>query len=134
MFGWLCGFEKKPKQIFLVHGEPEAKEEFAQYVKKNHDWDCEVVKGYDEYDLLAESIESGATAESDFASEAEIDNIRMRVSAMHSELENILYNTHLAVTSDISVGRIVELKNTIAELEKDIMDLGAAITKEDRNE
>lgn len=132
LYAWLCGFEKKPKKIFLVHGEPESKQAFADYVLKNHGWECEIVRGYDEYDLESEDSELSVSAEEEFASGEELEKLRQRVAAMHTELENILYNTHLAVGEDVSSNRMTELKNNMAELEKNVMNLGAAITKEDR--
>ncbi len=134
LFAWLNGFEKKPKQIFLVHGESDAKQGFAEYVKANKGWDCEIVHGYDEYNLQAGEISDGQNAEMDFASGEEIDKLRFRVAAMHSELENILYSTHLAVDQSVSAKRMSELKNKLAELEKDVFALGATVTKEDRDE
>ncbi|MBR5925979.1 MAG: hypothetical protein IKZ78_01325 [Firmicutes bacterium] len=74
------------------------------------------------------------SAESDFASDEDIEELRRRISAMHEELENILYNTHLAVGGEVSTKRMSELMNQVAELEKDVFGLGAAITKEDRAE
>ena len=134
LYAWLSGFENKPKKIFLVHGEPDSKEAFADYVKKNHGWDCEVVHGYDEYDLATDGERSVESAETNFASDEDVDTLRLRLSAMHEQLEGILYNTNLAVGAEVSSTRMTELKNIIAELEKDIFSLGGAITKEDRDE
>ncbi|MBR5925787.1 MAG: MBL fold metallo-hydrolase, partial [Firmicutes bacterium] len=56
LYAWLCGFEKQPKNIFLVHGETASKEGFAKYVKENKGWDCTVSTGYDEFDLDADVL------------------------------------------------------------------------------
>ncbi|MBR5741817.1 MAG: MBL fold metallo-hydrolase [Firmicutes bacterium] len=141
LFSWLSGFQLEPNAIFLVHGEMESKEAFARYVKENKGWECEVVSGFDEYELetgsvLAKAGKESATEaiEEEFVSDEEIDRTRQRLAAIHNNLENILYNTHLAIGSDISVNRMTELKNEIAELEKSVMDIGATISKEDRYE
>ena len=141
LFSWLSGFQVEPNAIFLVHGEMESKEAFARYVKENKGWECEVVSGFDEYELetgsvLAKAGKESATEaiEEEFVSDEEIDRTRQRLAAIHNNLENILYNTHLAIGSDISVNRMTELKNEIAELEKSVMDIGATISKEDRYE
>ncbi len=132
LFAWLSGFEKQPKKIFLVHGELDSKEAFADFVKKNRGWDCEVVHGYDEYDLETDEATSIESAEFAFATDEDVDSLRMRISVMHEELEKILYNTNLAVGAEISSERMSELKNILAELEKNTFNLGGAITKEDR--
>ncbi|MDO5441408.1 MAG: MBL fold metallo-hydrolase [Bacillota bacterium] len=134
LFAWLTGFEKMPKKVFLVHGEMEAKENFAKFVEERCGWQPVVVRGYNEYDLAAGDETENETAELAFALDEDVESLRRRISDMHSELESILYNTKLAVDGEISVKRMVELKNNIAELEKDIYGLGATITKEDRNE
>ena len=134
LYAWLSGFEKEPKKIFLVHGETESKEAFADYVKANRGWNPEVVRAYNEYDLSGDCTAVGSSAEADFATDEDLDDLRFRLAAMHSELENILYNTHLVVGEEISSTRMAELKNSIAELEKGVLGLGAIITKEDRDE
>ncbi len=134
LFDWLCGFQVEPKKIFLVHGEEHSKEAFAEYVEANKGWKCEVVKGYEEFELESRGATEIGVAEKDFASDEEVEKLRLRVAAMHEELEKILYNTHLAVGSDVSTKRMAELKNDVAELEKGIFTLGADITKEDRED
>ena len=44
LLSWLRGFQKAPNDIFLVHGEPEAKEDFAKTVKEELGYDPVVVK------------------------------------------------------------------------------------------
>ncbi len=139
LFSWLTGFTHEPNAIFLVHGEPDSKEAFARYVKENKGWECEVVTGYDEYELATGSMvqketkeDEAEAIEKEFVSDEEIERTRQRLASIHNSLENILYNTHLAIGSDISVNRMTELKNEIAELEKSVMDIGATISKEDR--
>jgi len=143
LFAWLSGFQRSPHKIFLVHGEMEGKEAFAKYVRENKGWDSEVVRGYDEYELTAGSAipkedvrtaetPEGQDIEDEFVSDEEIERTRQRLASIHTDLENILYNTHLAIGSDISVARMTELKNEIADLEKSVMDIGATISKEDR--
>jgi metallo-beta-lactamase family protein len=48
LLGWLKGLQKAPKKIFAVHGELEAAQNFAQYVKQNTGWDVVVPDYQDE--------------------------------------------------------------------------------------
>ncbi len=48
---WLSGFESKPAQIFLVHGEEESKEEFAALVKRTLGYECIQIKNVSEFTL-----------------------------------------------------------------------------------
>ena len=133
LYNWLCGFEKKPKAIFLVHGEMDSKRHFAEFVKENKGWDCEVVSGFDTYALATGSsefsVEEGTTAEQEFASGEEIQNVRSRIASIHGALEDVLYNTTTSIQSDITPEQLTKIKNIVAALEKDTMDLGASISK-----
>ena len=35
LLDWLSGFQQKPKQIFLVHGELDSKQDFAKLIHEN---------------------------------------------------------------------------------------------------
>jgi hypothetical protein len=45
----------------------------------------------------------------------------------------VLYSTSLAMQSELTPERMVEIKNTIAELEKGVLNLGSTVTQEERN-
>lgn len=134
LYKWLSTFEVQPKSIFLVHGEPEAKSDFAKYVKENKGWNCIVVDGYNEYELKDVTTVTSMRAEKEFVSDREVDDMRLRLADIHEELNKVLYNTTGAVSNDITAEKLVEIKNIMASLEKDIMNLGSTITKEDRSE
>lgn len=136
LYKWLTAFEVQPKSIFLVHGEMDAKQDFADYVKQHKGWDCVVVDGYNEYELKETTTLTGTSksAEDEFVSADEIDEMRTRLSNMHSVLDNVLYNASGAVSENLTEEKLVEIKNTIAALEKNIINLGSTITKEDRDE
>ena len=133
LYSWLCGFEKRPRAIFLVHGEMESKRRFAEYVKENKGWDCEVVEGFDTYALASGTneftVEPGVTAEQEFASGEEIQKVRSRIAAIHSALEDVLYNTTTSIQDCITPEDLAKIKNIVASLEKDTLDLGASVSK-----
>ena len=131
LYRWLCGFEEKPGKIFLVHGEEESKRAFADYVYVNKGWDCHVVEGFEEFDLAAGTVLEGGGAEKDFVSEEEIDSVRNRISRLQSDLDDILYSTSIAVSKDLSPEKLAELKNSVADLEKEMMALGAAASTDE---
>lgn len=51
LFNWISGFEKRPKQIFLVHGETESKEAFAYMLKEKLGYDPVIVREISEFEL-----------------------------------------------------------------------------------
>lgn len=45
---WLSALQKPPRQIFVVHGEPESAQSFADFLRKYKNWDVTVPKYGDE--------------------------------------------------------------------------------------
>ena len=147
LYNWITGFTQQPHDIFLVHGEMDAKRDFAAYVKEHKGWDCVVVDGISEYELTEETRLSGRqqrtepapekpaeTAVEEFTSPKQIDDLKARLKEMHETLDKVLSNTGDAVGSDASPEKLAEIKNLVASLEKDVLNLGSTITKEDRPE
>lgn len=133
LMSWLGGFQKLPHDIFLVHGEMESKIDFAASVKEELGWDCIVVDGYNEYELSDATILTGSRAAKEFVSDEQVQNVRTRISSMHDALESVLYSTTMAMEHTLSPERMIEIKNTVAELEKGVMSLGSTITQESRD-
>ncbi len=155
LFDWLSHFQKKPQNIFLVHGERDSKYDFADYVKQHLSWDCDVVDGMDEYELTesstmltqrgtiqrgfvgqrAEIYSSGeafGAPEKEFVSPEQLDDLKIRMADLRAMLDSVLTHADDAVKSESSTQRLVEIKNTVASIEKEVLNLGATITKEDR--
>ncbi len=51
LFSWLAGFIRKPKQIFLVHGEKQSKIDFGELIKEKLAYEPVVVMGNSEFEL-----------------------------------------------------------------------------------
>ena len=135
LIDWLKGLEKQPKQIFLVHGEMDAKEEFAKTVKEEVGFDTVVVKGNSEYELIRdEMITTKAAAEKEI-DEGTINNTTSNIFSVHRRFEDILYNARQALNDEnISPDKLAKINNMVMELEKNTMNLGAAIAEHDDKE
>lgn len=129
---WLRGFQQKPHDIFLVHGEGESKHDFANTVKKELGYDCTVIEGYSEFELAKDTVMTMQEVAADVVNKGELMGVRDRIADIHDDLEKILYNAQLAVGDTISPERMVEINNIVLELEKSALNLGSAVTKEDR--
>lgn len=132
---WLRGFQKKPHNIFLVHGEEDSKKDFAAYVKEQLGWDCTVVEAVSEFLLDKETVltETFDSAEAEFADAEQMEKTRDRIAKIHDGLEQILYHTQLAMSGELSPQRMVEINNIVMELEKATMNLSSTVTLEDRD-
>ena len=134
LISWLRGLQKQPKDIFLVHGELESKEGFAQLVKERLGWETTVIREVSEFTLDQETTlnETFASAEAEFADDEQVEKTKVRIAKIHDGLEQILYNTQLAMNQNISPERMVEINNLVMALEKATMNLSSTVTLEDR--
>lgn len=135
LLAWISGFQKMPKQVFLVHGEEDSKKDFAKLITEKLGYDPVVVLGNSEFELDMNTAE--ITHVEKFLEEGrkndDIDRLRNQLAKIHYQLENILYTTDLAVASDISGAKLTKINNLVQELDKDTLVLGSAITEEDRS-
>lgn len=131
---WLAGFRQKPKHIFLVHGEAESKEGFAEAVREQLGYEPVVVRGNSEYVLEENGIISmQQNAEADM--DAEAANVaRSTLTGIHRRIEDILYNANLAIDGKISHDKLMQINNIIQELEKSAINLGAAVSESQETE
>ncbi len=149
LYTWLSGFTKKPREIYLVHGDPDAKKAFAEYVKEHCGWDCNVVEGISEYELGEGHVISAMSTASagkpqgqadvadeamkEFTSQAELDSLRQRLGDIHHAFDKVLSEATDAVDGDSSAAKLTKIKNIVAALENDVINLGSAVTEEDRS-
>lgn len=136
LFAWAAGFQKKPKQVFLVHGEEDSKKDFGKLLHDKLGYDPVVVLGNSEFELdmntaqLLNYEEAAAAG----AEDEEIQSVRRQISEIHSDIEKILYNTDLIMGDNISEDKLVKINNIVQELAKATMVLGSAVTEEDRSQ
>lgn len=135
LFAWAAGFQKKPKQVFLVHGEEDSKKDFAKLLHDKLGYDPVVVLGNSEFELDMNTAQllNYEEAEAAGAEDEEIQSVRKQISEIHSDIEKILYNTDLIMGNNISEDKLVKINNIVQKLAKATMVLGSAVTEEDRS-
>ncbi len=122
LLDWLGHFDKKPEAIFLVHGEADSREGFAQKVKEEFGYDCIVVQADEEYEINKE-IETHESHEKKVDIEA-LMRLSDKIYTVKNDLENVLYRTRLAVGSEMDEEEYNKVNNKIIQLEKDLINLG----------
>ncbi len=135
LFSWIAGFRQKPKQVFLVHGEEQSKIDFGKLIHDKLDYEPVVVLGNSEYelDMNTATILNKEQAEADAISDEEIHDVRNKISNIHNDIENILYNADLVMGRNISPDKLIRINNIVQELEKATLNLGSTVTEEDRS-
>jgi metallo-beta-lactamase family protein len=130
LLGWLKGFQKAPKQLFLVHGEPEVKLEFAKTVKEQIGFDAIPVNVNSEYELEeGGGVISMKEAIADAVDEKRVNEARENLYNVRRRLEDILYNANLSVNNGTDPEKLARINNTIMELEKSVINLGSVISE-----
>ena len=55
LLDWLSDIEEKPKQVFIVHGEPHSADALRVKIKDTYGWDCTIPELYELFELGAEN-------------------------------------------------------------------------------
>jgi metallo-beta-lactamase family protein len=133
---WIGGFTKKPRQLFLVHGETAAKEALAQMIQEQVGLQPIVVRevsafavtaGGTEAILDTDSASAPANVEADDA-----DRVLAKLSEINENIERLIYEAKLAVKHSAAEGdeaAFGKLKTTVASLGNDTMQLARALTE-----
>ncbi|NLD19963.1 MAG: MBL fold metallo-hydrolase [Clostridiales bacterium] len=131
---WLGGFQKEPKHIFLVHGEPDAKEDFAKTVEKRFGYKSIVVSGNSEFTLEKDEIVSKQQAMEEMVTTETVNKTRDEIQGVHRRLEDIIYNAGLALNESIPPEKLAKINNILQELEKSTINLGTAVNEEEKEQ
>lgn len=130
LLDWLSGFEKEPKNIFLVHGEEQAKIDFARDIKEKFGYTSNPIFVNSEFELETGELLSKEELIREVIDEEGITSLRDKISGIESDIQNILDRTRGKMSSDISPERLAQINNIVLELEKASINLGSTITKE----
>lgn len=126
---WISGFQQKPKQLFLVHGEEQSKKDFAQLLKDKLDMEAVPVMGNSEFEIDMNAVSIMHIEESIrmAAEDEDVQKVRNNISKIQDELERIMYNANLAMMQTVSEEKLVKINNVVQELEKATINLGTAV-------
>ncbi len=113
---WLSGFKTKPKKIFLVHGESEAKQSFATTVKNILGFDCIVVEDVSEFSLDNEAVIVDGIRER-IDAKNQINKLKDNLGDIHDELDNLLATPGIAIGETFSDEKLADLANLTKNLE-----------------
>lgn len=129
---WLSGFKERPRQVFLVHGEPESKKSFANWVEEELGYLPTVVETVSEFELQEGKLLTKEETLKEVVDEELISNIRKKINDLHEALETVLYNSALIVGEKTSPEKNVEISNILLQLEKETLTLGTALSKTEK--
>ena len=133
LLDWLSGFQVKPKQIFLVHGEEDAKHDFAEKIREEFHYEPVVVEGNSEFELETGQLLSREEVIREAIDEEAVENLKEKIQEVGEHLQDVLDGAQAAVSGQISPERLQRINNIMQELEKASLNLGSSVTEEDRS-
>lgn len=133
LLDWLGGFQVEPKQIFLVHGELDSKQDFAEIVKNQFGYSPVVITENSEFELETGKLLSREEVIYDAMDEEDIAQLKERIANIKAELDNMLASTQASMEQQISYEKLNSINSIILDLEKASVNLGSSITAEDRD-
>lgn len=115
---WISKFETHPN-VFLVHGEKQAKEDFAAYVGEKYDIHPIVITENSEFELTPGKKPQGLATYPmpgyELDSE-DVDALRNKISAISTSIGDLLNTAAIETGRNMDPERLVEINNIIQEL------------------
>lgn len=122
---WLDGFKKKPKKIFLVHGEEDVLYEFSKVIKDKTKIPVIIPTMGHTFEIEKEVLKaySGEILEPIQRKE----NIRKELQEVYDQFESMASNSHLFMDDTLLKVDYDEIKNKLLELQRELLDIGMII-------
>jgi metallo-beta-lactamase family protein len=115
LIDWLAGFSKKPRGLFIVHGENIAQKEFADLIKQRFNIEPLIPKWGERFTLNTE-----------LSLDQEMSKSKLRNFTLEKTVDD-LEHTILQLHNRIKQSDMVEMKPQIDQLKKLISELDAAV-------
>lgn len=120
---FVSSFNKRPKQIFLVHGDEEAQLSLADALKEKFDIPIEIPMRGDVYDVDAYRIAKVGELKSPNEYKFIRLEILQKMENLRDEIEEMSRIVHEDLKNDVSDKRANELADKLKELEKQIVEV-----------
>lgn len=133
LINWVSGFQKPPKQVFLVHGEEDSKKVLGGLIEEKLGYKVQIIEGISEFELEKDQIHQLSSETSiPLADKEEVEDLRKQLEQISSDLKIILKNVDAAMSDEISEKKANDINNYAQELKNVALNLGASVALEDR--
>ena len=129
LMDWLGGFQKIPKQIFLVHGEEEGKIALAKAAQEELGLQTTPIFANSEFELETGELIAKDQVIKEVIDEEGLTNLRSKIADIQKGVDNILGQTDSALSKEMSADKLTAINNILQELEKVSLNLGSTVTK-----
>ncbi|MBQ5441336.1 MAG: MBL fold metallo-hydrolase [Firmicutes bacterium] len=129
LLDWLSGFQKIPKQIFLVHGEEQSKIDFAKAVQEKLGLSTTPIFTNSEFELETGELIASDEVIKEVIDEEGLTSLKSKIADIQKGVSNILGQTDSALSNELSPEKLTQINNILQELEKVSLNLGSTVTK-----
>ena len=127
LLNWVERFEKKPKKVFVVHGEEESSKVFANLIKK--EFNIEVITpNIGDVFQIRESLVQSSTGDV-LEPIKQKEDIKSELQDVYDQFESIIYRTDELIDPKFLKQDYDKLKNDLLELQQKLMDVNMLISK-----
>lgn len=133
LFEWISSFEKKPKQVFLVHGETDSKKDFAKLIETELGYDPVVIMQNSEFELETGRLLSKEEVITEVMDDEGIEELKDKIVNVKEQLDQMLSGAENAMKNQLSAEKLQQINNIVLELEKASLNLGSSLTSENRD-
>ena len=133
LFEWISSFEKKPKQVFLVHGETDSKKDFAKLIETELGYDPVVIMQNSEFELETGRLLSKEEVITEVMDDEGIEELKDKIVNVKEQLDQMLSGAEDAMKNQLSAEKPQQINNIVLELEKASLNLGSSLTSENRD-
>ena len=115
ILNWIGAMNKKPEQIFIVHGEKEAQEVLEEYIEQGFKINC-TIPGYEEqYDTNGTLISDGRNSY-----KATRYNILELMTSLKEEIDTMTNNVKRNLKSDVDTEYLQTIVNKLRDVQTSI--------------
>lgn len=127
---WLKGLKDKPKKVFIVHGEKEESESFAEQVEQKLGFDTHIPAIGETFVIKSNEIVSQGMIKDD-NKEYQLDEILTDINRIKNKFFLLLNEMELSGVDDTKDGLWYKVKEKIEELQKDIRKVKQLIKQDE---
>ena len=127
LLDWVENFKKKPKKIFIVHGEIEASTELSNEIKRKYRIDTTIPNLGDSFKIGKNEIEL-TKSEEQLPSVLKID-IENEINEVNAQFDALIKKTEIFLEDDFLLRDYDIMKNKLIELQHQLMDLNIMVGK-----
>lgn len=127
LLNWIGRFRKKPKKVFLVHGEEEPATALSQEINRIYGIETIIPNIGDSFNIEKSEVE--LTSQTEILPSQLKAEIEKELNTAHLQLEALIDNFTSLMDDKLIYNNYDEIKNQLIELQHILMDLNIAIGK-----